>query len=81
MIRYASERRIKLISSTNGHLFARGDHADRVVRSGLDTLIVALDGITQETYDKYRQQAKRRAPGDPQPGSSQAGSQFTDALD
>lgn len=55
MIRYARERGIKLISSTNGHLFAQGDHADRVVRSGLDTLIVALDGITQETYEKYRQ--------------------------
>jgi radical SAM protein with 4Fe4S-binding SPASM domain len=55
MIRYASERRIKLISSTNGHLLAQGDHADRLVRSGLDTLIVALDGITQETYEKYRQ--------------------------
>ena len=58
MIRYASERRIKLISSTNGHLFAQGDHADRVVRSGLDTLIVALDGTTQETYEKYRQGGK-----------------------
>lgn len=55
MIRYASERRIKLISSTNGHLLAQRDHADRVVRSGLDTLIVALDGVTQETYEKYRQ--------------------------
>jgi MoaA/NifB/PqqE/SkfB family radical SAM enzyme len=55
MIRYAGERRIKLISSTNGHLLAQGDHADRLVRSGLDTLIVALDGITQETYERYRQ--------------------------
>jgi radical SAM protein with 4Fe4S-binding SPASM domain len=55
MIRYASERRIKLISSTNGHLLARHGHADRVVRAGLDTLIIALDGITQETYETYRQ--------------------------
>jgi radical SAM protein with 4Fe4S-binding SPASM domain len=55
MIGYASERGIKLVSSTNGHLFAQHDHAERVVRSGLDTLIVALDGITQETYERYRQ--------------------------
>jgi radical SAM protein with 4Fe4S-binding SPASM domain len=55
MIRYASERGIKLVSSTNGHLLAQDDHADRVVRSGLDTLIIALDGITQETYARYRQ--------------------------
>ena len=55
MIRYARERGIKLVSSTNGHLFAQSDHAERVVRSGLDTLIVALDGITQESYEKYRQ--------------------------
>ena len=58
MIRYAVERGIKVVSSTNGHLFAQYDHADRVVRSGLDTLIVALDGITQETYEGYRQGGK-----------------------
>ena len=67
MIRYAVERGIKVVSSTNGHLFAQYDHADRVVRSGLDTLIVALDGITQETYEGYRQGGElgHRAPGHP----------------
>ena len=54
MISYARERGIKLISSTNGHLFAKSENADRVIRSGLDTLIVALDGTTQESYARYR---------------------------
>ncbi|MGQ9684107.1 MAG: radical SAM/SPASM domain-containing protein [Anaerolineae bacterium] len=54
MIAYAKARGIRLISSTNGHLFAKREHAEQVVRSGLDTLVFAVDGITQETYQKYR---------------------------
>jgi len=54
MIDYARRRRIKLVSSTNGHVFATGDHARRVVESGLDALIFSVDGLTQETYQKYR---------------------------
>lgn len=55
MISYAKQRGIKAVSSTNGHPFTRVEHADRVVRSGLDTLIVAMDGISQETYERFRQ--------------------------
>jgi radical SAM protein with 4Fe4S-binding SPASM domain len=55
MITYARQRGIKVISSTNGHLFRQQKHADDVIRSGLDSLIIALDGITQETYELYRQ--------------------------
>jgi radical SAM protein with 4Fe4S-binding SPASM domain len=55
MISYAGERGIQLVSSSNGHIFSRGDHAERVVRSGLDSLIFAVDGITQGTYERYRQ--------------------------
>ena len=58
MIAYAGQKGIKTISSTNGHLFALQDHADNVVRSGLDTLIFAVDGITQATYERYRQGGK-----------------------
>lgn len=54
MISYAKRWRIKLISSTNGHVFARGDHAERLVRSGLDSIIFSVDGLRQETYEKYR---------------------------
>jgi radical SAM protein with 4Fe4S-binding SPASM domain len=54
MISYAKGKGIKLVSSTNGHLFAKAEYAERVVNSGLDTLIFAVDGITQETYEAYR---------------------------
>jgi len=55
MIHYAHSRNIKVITSSNGHLLARGDNADKLIKSGLDALIVAVDGITQETYQRYRQ--------------------------
>ena len=58
MIAYAAGKGIRVISSTNGHRFADPRHADGVVRSGLDTLIFALDGISQETYERYRQGGK-----------------------
>ena len=43
MIAYAASKGIKTISSSNGHLFALQDKADNVIRSGLDTLIFAVD--------------------------------------
>ena len=54
MIAYAKRWGIKIISSTNGHLFAKGDHAERLVRSGLDSIIFSVDGLRQESYEKYR---------------------------
>jgi len=55
MIAYAKKREIGVISSTNGHVFATGDHAERLVLSGIDYIIVAVDGMTQATYEQYRQ--------------------------
>jgi radical SAM protein with 4Fe4S-binding SPASM domain len=55
MIAYAKNRQIKIVSSTNGHIFAQGDHAEKLVRSGIDSVIFAIDGMTQETYVRYRQ--------------------------
>lgn len=54
MIAYAHEKKIRIISSTNGHLFADQHAADEAIRCGLDTLIFAVDGISQTTYEKYR---------------------------
>ena len=54
MIRYARHKKIKLISSTNGHVFAGSEQARSVVSSGLNALIFSVDGITQETYAHYR---------------------------
>jgi MoaA/NifB/PqqE/SkfB family radical SAM enzyme len=56
MIRYAKNKGIKMISSTNGHFFEDKKNIDRLIDSRLDVLIFALDGVTQETYEKYRHQ-------------------------
>ncbi|MFC1852670.1 radical SAM protein [candidate division CSSED10-310 bacterium] len=54
MIKYAKSRNIKIVSSTNGHIFTADKHAERLISSGIDTIIFAIDGITQETYARYR---------------------------
>lgn len=54
MIDYAHRAGIRLVSSTNGHLFVKPEHADGVVRSGLDALIVSLSGTTQQAYERFR---------------------------
>ncbi len=58
MIAYAKAKGVKVISSTNGHLFTHVEQADQLIRSGLDTIIFAIDGVTQETYERYRQGGK-----------------------
>lgn len=58
MISYAKKKGIKLVSSTNGHAFVREENADKLIRSGIDSIIFAMDGITQETYSRYRQGGK-----------------------
>jgi radical SAM protein with 4Fe4S-binding SPASM domain len=55
MIAYAKTKQVKVISSTNGHIFAQPDRAEQLVRSGLDTIIFAVDGMTQASYERYRQ--------------------------
>lgn len=53
MIAYAQEKNILTVTSTNLNRFSP-EQAREVVGSGLDALIVALDGITEETYSLYR---------------------------
>ena len=55
MISYTKQRGIKLVSSTNGHLFNKVEQADQLITSGLDSIIFAVDGISQKTYEPYRQ--------------------------
>jgi radical SAM protein with 4Fe4S-binding SPASM domain len=54
MVRYAHERGIFTFTSTNGHFVRNDEQARAIVESGLDELIVSLDGVDQETYEKYR---------------------------
>ena len=53
MIAYTNRYSINSVMSTNFNLFKPQD-AEEMIWSGLDLLIIALDGTTQETYSKYR---------------------------
>ncbi len=54
MIEYAKQQRIFIRISTNGHFFENPAERRRLVASGLDHLIIALDGATPETFRTYR---------------------------
>jgi radical SAM protein with 4Fe4S-binding SPASM domain len=53
MIRYASDKNIYTSTSTNAH-FLDDETARKTVESGLDRLIISIDGTTQEVYQQYR---------------------------
>ncbi len=53
MVALASDRGIYTATSTNGH-FMGEKLADQIVKSGLNELIISLDGTTQEVYEQYR---------------------------
>ena len=55
MVEYANQKGIYTITSTNGH-FLDNDRARRTVESGLDRLIISVDGTTQEVYEQYRKE-------------------------
>lgn len=54
MISYAKQKNIYMVTSTNGHFFRKESSAKKLVDSGLDELIISLDGADQKTYQKYR---------------------------
>lgn len=53
MVRYASSKRIYTATSTNAHYLTK-ENARKTVESGLDRLIISIDGTTQEVYQQYR---------------------------
>jgi len=53
MVKYANHRNIYTITSTNGH-FLNDENAKKTIESGLDRMIISVDGTTQETYENYR---------------------------
>ena len=53
MVRYAHEKGIYTITSTNGH-FLNDENARKTIESGLDRMIISVDGTTQEVYEQYR---------------------------
>ena len=53
MVRYAADKKIYTATSTNAH-YLNDEKAKQTVESGLDRLLISIDGTTQETYEQYR---------------------------
>jgi len=53
MVKYASSKGIYTATSTNAHYLTE-TAARKTVESGLDRLIISIDGTTQEVYEQYR---------------------------
>jgi radical SAM protein with 4Fe4S-binding SPASM domain len=53
MVQYAASKNIYTATSTNAH-YLNDASAKKTVESGLDRLIISIDGTTQETYQQYR---------------------------
>lgn len=53
LVKYASEKKIYTVTSTNAH-FLTERKAKETVESGLDRMLISIDGTTQETYEQYR---------------------------
>ncbi|MEO0875745.1 MAG: SPASM domain-containing protein, partial [Bacteroidota bacterium] len=60
MVSHANDKGIYTITSTNGH-FLNDANAKATIESGLDRLIISIDGTTQETYEQYRKEGKLEA--------------------
>lgn len=54
IIRYARDKGIpQIIASTNGH-FLNDANIKNILSCGITTLLISIDGMTQETYSRYR---------------------------
>lgn len=53
LVKFARNRNILSSTSTNAQLIDN-ECAKQIVESGLDRLIISIDGTTQEVYEKYR---------------------------
>lgn len=53
MVKYANNKKIYTATSTNAH-YLNDANAKKTIESGLDRLIISIDGTTQDTYEQYR---------------------------
>ncbi len=59
MVAYAKGKDIPFIEiSTNGNIAVDDEYCKTLIRSGLDSLIISMDGVTPETYSVYRRGGK-----------------------
>ena len=56
-VAYANKRKIYTATSTNAH-YLNDSVAKKTVASGLDRLIISIDGTTQDVYEQYRKGGK-----------------------
>jgi len=52
-IKFAKQKNIYTATSTNGH-FLHAKNVAKLINSGLDRLIISLDGASSDSYQKYR---------------------------
>jgi len=53
MINYANSNNIYSSTSTNGH-FLTDENCKKTIESGLQRLIISIDGVDQKSYENYR---------------------------
>jgi len=53
MVKYANRKKIYTATSTNAH-YLSDEMAKKTIESGLDRLIISIDGTTQDVYQQYR---------------------------
>lgn len=53
LVKFASSKGIYTATSTNAHYLTE-EAARKTIESGLDRLIISIDGTTQEVYEQYR---------------------------
>lgn len=58
LIKEAKKHKIYTATSTNAHFINNKKVAQDIVKSGLDRLIISIDGLTQQTYESYRVHGK-----------------------
>ncbi|NND94872.1 MAG: radical SAM protein [Flavobacteriales bacterium] len=57
MVKIASQNQVFTSTSTNAH-FINDSVSEKIVESGLDRLIISIDGADQATYEQYRKEGK-----------------------
>ncbi len=53
LLSYVTAKKIYTVTSTNG-LFLTVGNCEKLINSGLQRIIISVDGTTHETYEKYR---------------------------
>lgn len=53
MVSIASKNKLYTVTSTNAH-YLNDEMSKQTILSGLDEMIISIDGVTQEVYEQYR---------------------------